>query len=137
MTPQQRGNLARNSINRATELVCLVRDEGADTIGTWLNRLDRQALYGLTVTLAAMVPDDATVDELLAWIEWEPTPVPINPPCPRPRTLPIPEHIRRAHAAHERARRSGSDIPEDIRDGERIYQALRHAAKKRKQEVAA
>jgi hypothetical protein len=63
--------LAGYSIRRATDLVCLVRDHGTDATGALLDRLDRQGLYALAVTLAAMVPDDRSVDELLAWMDWE------------------------------------------------------------------
>lgn len=62
------GVTARHAIDRASELACMVRDEGADAIGGFLDDLDRQALYALTVTLAAMVDIDRSPDELLAWI---------------------------------------------------------------------
>lgn len=54
---------------RAMTLTCMVRDESADTIGAYLDQLDRDALYALTVTLAAMVPDDVPMSVLLAWID--------------------------------------------------------------------
>jgi hypothetical protein len=68
LPPRLRGILANHAMNRAAELVVMVRDEGTDAIGAFLDRCDRQGLYALVVTLAAMVPDDAPMDELLAWI---------------------------------------------------------------------
>lgn len=75
MTPPgagiNRGILAYYSLERAQELACMVRDEGRDAIGAFLDRLDRQALYGLTVALAAMVPVDRPAHDLIAWIDWQ------------------------------------------------------------------
>lgn len=53
---------------RAQSFVCLVRDESVDGIGAWLDRLTRDALYGVTVALAAMVPVDQSAHDLLAWL---------------------------------------------------------------------
>lgn len=60
---------AHHGIRRATELACMVRDEGPCGIGEYLDRLDREALYALTVSLAAMVPIDTPVEDLLSWLE--------------------------------------------------------------------
>ena len=57
------------ALERAQVLACLVRDESADTTGPWLDALDRDALYALAVTLAAMVPPDRSADDLLAWLD--------------------------------------------------------------------
>lgn len=67
--PKRAQQLAGYSIDRAAHLVCLVRDEGRDGIGDFLDALDLQRLYALTVTLAAMVPDDRPVEDLLAWVK--------------------------------------------------------------------
>jgi hypothetical protein len=56
-------------VRRATQLACLVRDEGRDGIGDFLDTLTMQQLYGMCVALAAMVPDDRPVHELLAWVQ--------------------------------------------------------------------
>lgn len=61
--------LANSARVRAANLICTVRDEGADSIGHILDKCDRQALYALCVVLAAMVPDDVPASELLAWLE--------------------------------------------------------------------
>lgn len=57
------------AMERAQAMACLVRDESADGIGAYLDRLDRNALYGLTVALAAMVPIDTTAEALMGWLE--------------------------------------------------------------------
>lgn len=61
------------AVMRAQSLVCLVRDEGADGIGAFLDELDTDALYGLAVALAALVPDDRPAAELLSWLDQIPT----------------------------------------------------------------
>lgn len=90
-TRDTQGTTAANSaIIRAQNLAGMVRDEGPDAIGRYLDALDRGQLYALTVALAAMVDVDQTPADLLAWIT-EPDPgqpaLPI-PPTPR-RTPPV------------------------------------------------
>lgn len=60
--------LAKVALQRATALICTVRDEGADSIGAFLDRLDTQDMYALTTVLAALVPDDHATDDLLSWL---------------------------------------------------------------------
>ena len=67
--PPRAGELAYWSLRRAENLACLVRDEGRDAIGEFLDRLDHQGLYGLCVALAAMVPVDVPTSELVAWLD--------------------------------------------------------------------
>jgi len=67
--PTQGGRAAASAISRATTLACMVRDESADTIGDYLDDLDRDQFYALTVALAAMVPVDQPVEQLLGWLE--------------------------------------------------------------------
>lgn len=67
--PAQGGLAARSAIVRAQALACLVRDEGPDSIGAYLDALTSDELYALTVTLAAMVPVDQPAAELLGWLE--------------------------------------------------------------------
>lgn len=63
------------AINRATALATLVRDEGPESIARILDPLNRQQLYALVVALAALVPDDRSVRELLAWLDRPPVAV--------------------------------------------------------------
>lgn len=58
-----------SALKRAQHFVCLVRDEATDGIGAYLDGLHTDAMYGLVVALAAMVPDDRSPAELLAWID--------------------------------------------------------------------
>lgn len=67
--PRQAGIVARHALDRATDLVVMVRDEGTVTVAEYLDRLTRADLYALTVTLAAMVPDGAPLTRLLAWTD--------------------------------------------------------------------
>lgn len=57
------------ALERAQNFACMVRDESADTLGAYLDELDRDSLYGLVVALAAMVPDDVPATDLLAWMD--------------------------------------------------------------------
>lgn len=66
--PTQGTRAALAAIERAQNLACIVRDESADTIGAYLDDLTTAQHYALTVALAAMVPVDRTVDDLLAWL---------------------------------------------------------------------
>lgn len=66
--PTQGTRAGSIALERAQRLVCLVRDESADGIGAYLDTLNTEALYALTVALAAMVPDDQPADTLLAWL---------------------------------------------------------------------
>ncbi len=56
-------------VERASELAVMVRDESREAIGRYLDRLDRQALYAVTVTLAAMVDPEQSLEELLEWVD--------------------------------------------------------------------
>lgn len=67
--PAQGGTAARAAIARAQRLAGMVRDESTDTIGPYLDAMDLDQLYAIVVTLAAMVPLDTPVDELLGWLE--------------------------------------------------------------------
>ena len=64
----QGGNAGAKAIPRATAMVVAVRDEGPVEVAAILDPLNRDQLYALTVALAAMVPDDQPIDELLGWV---------------------------------------------------------------------
>lgn len=88
----------RHALEGAIRLVSLVREEGPDGLGEFLDRRTRDGLYGLVVALAAMVPDDQTPEDLLAWL--------VPDPSASGRTM-TPEAQAR-HAARRRAARAAS-----------------------------
>lgn len=53
----------------AADIICLVRDLDPDGVGDWFARhgITDPAAQELVVLLAAMVPTEQTIDELLAW----------------------------------------------------------------------
>lgn len=53
----------------ACDLVDRVRDQSPQAVQELIHSLNPQERYALTVVLAAMVPTDRTVTELLAWID--------------------------------------------------------------------
>lgn len=69
-----RGDLAERAVDVAAQLAFLVRDEGSDAIGAFL---DGQGIPAdtetrtLLVVLAAMVSIDATPDQMLSWVTWD------------------------------------------------------------------
>lgn len=93
------GCLPARAVQRAQLLVGAVRDRDKDDVAAVLTRLPRRELYGLAVTLAAMLPVDSTPSELLAWNDSE---VPIRLLTPRPPLLP-----HGTHAAYNRHRNNG------------------------------
>lgn len=60
-------DLAERMLSSATQLVCAVQDYDTRDAHTLLSRLDVLELRALAVVLAALVPDDATLEDLLAW----------------------------------------------------------------------
>lgn len=69
-TRTAQGTKAANSaLVRAQHLAGMVREQGVDSIGPYLDALTPDELYALTVTLAAMVDLDRSPAELLAWLD--------------------------------------------------------------------
>ena len=66
--PTQGPDAAAQAVRRGIRLAGMVRDTGADTLGAYLDKLDRGDLYALTVALAAMVDIDQRPADLLAWV---------------------------------------------------------------------
>lgn len=73
VSAKRRGHWARTAVlPRALAFVQTVREEHRLGIGAFLAGLDRPSLEALAVVLAALVPDDRSVEELLAWTEaWD------------------------------------------------------------------
>jgi hypothetical protein len=60
-----KARLAERLVPSAMELACMVRDEDARSIGSWVRSLSAAEKDALLVVLAAMVPVDRTPQELL------------------------------------------------------------------------
>jgi hypothetical protein len=60
----------------ATDIICAVRDLDPEGVEAWFARhgITGQAAQDLIVLLAAMVPDDRPIGDLLAWTWTAPTP---------------------------------------------------------------
>jgi hypothetical protein len=78
MTLEERGDLAESLVPVAGELAFLVRTEGRDAIGAWLDRhgLAEGAavtpeVRALLVVLAARVDIDATDEDQLSWVTFD------------------------------------------------------------------
>lgn len=120
MTPEH-NRRADTAVADGLELVGLVREYGPDLIDDFLARRDRYQLEALVVALAAMVPDDRSVDELLAWIR------------PKPKEAPTTRRQLRPHGTHAAFMRHRAKHEEPCPacwTGERLYQ---RDAKRRQQ----
>ncbi|MGH3382373.1 MAG: hypothetical protein ACRDP6_47355 [Actinoallomurus sp.] len=108
----------------ATELVSIVRDEGAASIERFLAKVPD--LRVLAVALAAMVPDDARPSELLAWTE-RLIPDAVDPPLRDQARLWTEAAVRRHHSAYKSRQRAGYPIDELTEAGHQEYQRRRMA----------
>lgn len=120
MTPDQLADLAESMVPVAADLTCRVRDADAEGIARLAeaNGWDIPTA-ALLVVLAAMVPDDAPVGDLLAWTEslealvaLRQEPLPLAMPG-RPVTEPC-----GTYAAYRRHERAGG---EPCRECQRAY----------------
>jgi hypothetical protein len=59
--------LADRLLPIATDLICVIRDEGPDAVARVLARVPDGRHDALAVILAAMIDPDAKASELLAW----------------------------------------------------------------------
>jgi hypothetical protein len=145
MTASERADLAESLVPVAAELAFLVRDEGREAIGEWMD--DRGLLVGARITeatraflvvLAAMVRADATQEELLEWITWDEDGRPLDGTAPLFPALPVAsdEDDCPSMKAWKRHRRAGATNEELERCGcaqaARDYRNARYAAQKAK-----
>lgn len=63
-----REQLADDLVPAACDLICRVHEEGPDATGALLASLTDEQRWALPVVLAAMVPTDRPVADLLAWV---------------------------------------------------------------------
>lgn len=76
-TPEQLDALASALLPTAVGLVTQVRDRDAIAVDEAIGDMEPMQLRTLVVVLASMVPDDAHMDDLIAWTRkpWELTPI--------------------------------------------------------------
>lgn len=113
--------LAEEAVRVAQRLACAIRDDGAYEVARITDPLSREQLVALAVALAAMVPLDRPVADLLAWVD--------GPVLPEGQRFPelrwSEEALRMAHTAWV-----GGDRDPWTTEGERMYQHARHERRK-------
>mgnify|MGYP001055500023 CR=1 FL=1 len=118
----------------AARLACTVRDDGADAAAALLAGLDRRALVELAVVMAALIPDDRTFPELLAWLGtgWVPDagtlPAQLLPfATGKYRRTAV--YLRRCGtwAAYKRHRRAGEPVDEECARAAAAYARAQYA----------
>ena len=95
MTPAERGDLAERMVDVACELAFTVRDRDREGIGAWLDSRGiapgDDETRALLVILAAMVPVDATQEQMLSWVTWDERGVPLDGTIPLLPAVPVPD----------------------------------------------
>ena len=131
MTQLTGESLPLGAIAAAQLLVGAVHEEGPAEVAALLTPLDRQALYGLAVTLAAMVPADYTPGELLAWNDVHELRHPGNKLACEGRTI----QPCGTHAAFNRHRAKGEQPCDECWVGERRYQREKKERQRRERRL--
>ena len=92
MTPDERADLAESLVPVAGELAFLVRDQGREAIGEWLDShgITEDPARALLVVLAAMVPVDATSEDTLSWVTFDENGAPLERTIPLLPCVPVP-----------------------------------------------
>lgn len=124
------GCLPAAAVGAAVRLVGAVHEHGPDDVAATLRGLTRHDLTALAVTLAAMVPDDYSPVELLAWNDSRYAPVVTPVASTQPPLFPAVLVTRRlrphgTHAAFVRHRNAGEEPCDACWHGERAYQRNR------------
>jgi hypothetical protein len=83
MTPEQLDAVADVMLPVAADLVCRVRDRDQAAIADTLTPMNVMHLRSLVVVLAAMVPDDRPLNDLIAWTRGAPETVPLGEISPK------------------------------------------------------
>lgn len=116
---RQRDQLALDLVPVATDLICRVRDDGRESAGHLLASLTDTQRWALPVVLAAMVPDDQGLGELLAWVDQP------DDRSPGGRGPVRPLRPCGTHAAYVRHKSRGELPCRRCRTAERAYQRSR------------
>lgn len=126
------GCLPAMTVLNALRLVGAVHEHGPADVADLLHAMDRQNLYAVTVTLAAMVPDDYSPAELLAWNDArygdaEPARAIADQQQPLFPAVLVTRQLRPhgTHAAFVRHRAAGEQPCDPCVHGEREYQRAR------------
>lgn len=105
-----RDQAARQLLDIATKLITRVRDEEPLENPEWIkNLVPEEELVSLAIILAALVPEDRSIEDLLDWYYRKP----------------VPEPLIKAHKTYIGLLEAGcppQDIPSHIADAETQYQ---------------
>jgi hypothetical protein len=118
------------AVGTAIRLIGAVHEHGPDDVAHILTDLNNQDLLALAVTLAAMVPDDFSPVELLAWNDSRYAPVVSTVHSTQPPLFPAVLVTRQlkphgTHAAFTLHRKYGEEPCDACWHGEREYQRNR------------
>lgn len=112
----------RGQLATALQIVDAVRTHGIEAVARNLARRKPDHVVRLAATLAALVPTDKPVSELLEWLHGpHDEQIDLHVPGWDPRLL----KPCGTHAAYERHRKRGEFIDDKCREGERAYQRSR------------
>lgn len=141
MTADERGDLAESLVPAASEFAFIVRTEGRDAIGRWLDEhgITGEPARALAVVLAAGWPIDATNDETLSWVTFDEHGEPLDGTLPLLPCLPVPADDEDEHGTYRRYKqhRRDGESNEDTEacgcaQAARDYRNERYAAQKAK-----
>jgi hypothetical protein len=123
---KKHGDMAERLVPVAADLVLRVHHEGRDSIGHLLATLTPKERWALPVVLAAMVPPDLPVGDLLAWVTWDEQGHPLTPSAHLPRR-PAVTGLQPCgtHAAFARHKAHGEPACDTCTRAERAYHARR------------
>ncbi|MER5322397.1 DUF7368 family protein [Streptosporangium roseum] len=71
VTTRGRARFTEHLLTIATHLACMVRDESGDSVAAYLDTLTSTERAHLPIIMAALIPVDRTVNDLLSWITWD------------------------------------------------------------------
>jgi hypothetical protein len=129
-----RADLAERLLPTALDLVMRVHDDGRQAVAELLAQIAPGELPALLVVLAALVPVDQGIADLLAWVTFDEYGRPLTGVTPAlPRTTARGRRLKPCgtHAAYNRHRKLGEDPCRACETAERIYQRNRDRTKTR------
>lgn len=118
MTAVDTRTLPERMVPVACQLAGRVRERNPHAIRYLISQLTPRERYTLTVVLAAMIPDDRSPGQLLAWVEDD------APPTSGPAAVRALQPCG-THAAFARHQAHDEDPCQRCRNAERVYQQTR------------